>query len=112
AFAEGCFIFDVSEPTKPRRIGHFQTGSTGTHRNFYGGGNFIHAAAGAPGMAGKIYRIVDIADSAKPREVGQFSLPEQASGAATSGLKFFFYCPRHIQGTRAYLPYCACGAII
>src|SRR5439155_1166928 len=34
AFAEGFFIFDVSEPTKPRRIGHFQTGSTGTHRNF------------------------------------------------------------------------------
>ena len=112
AFAEGFFIFDVSEPTKPRRIGHFQTGSTGTHRNFYGGGNFIHAAAGAPGMAGKIYRIVDIADPAKPREVGQFSLPEQASGAATSGLKFSLHGPAHIEGTRAYLPYGDGGAII
>jgi len=112
AFAEGFFIFDVSEPTKPRRIGHFQTGSTGTHRNFYDGGNFIHAAAGAPGMAGKIYRIVDIADPAKPREVGQFSLPEQASGAATSGLKFSLHGPAHIEGTRAYLPYGDGGAII
>ena len=112
AFAEGFFIFDVSEPTKPRRIGHFQTGSTGTHRNFYDGGNFIHAAAGAPGMAGKIYRIVDIADPAKPREVGRFSLPEQASGAATSGLKFSLHGPAHIEGTRAYLPYGDGGAII
>ena len=112
AFAEGFFIFDVSEPTKPRRIGHFQTGSTGTHRNFYDGGNFIHAAAGAPGMAGKIYRIVDIADPAKPREGGQFSLPEQASGAATSGLKFSLHGPAHIEGTRAYLPYGDGGAII
>jgi len=112
AFAEGFFIFDVSEPTKPRRIGHFQTGSTGTHRNFYDGGNFVHAAAGAPGMAGKIYRIVDIADPTKPREVGRFSLPEQASGAAASGLKFSLHGPAHIEGTRAYLSYGDGGAII
>jgi len=112
AFAEGFFIFDVSEPTKPRRIGHFQTNSTSTHRNFYDGSNFIHAAASAPGITGKIYRIVDIADPAKPREVGQFSLPEQASGAATSGLKFSLHGPAHIEGTRAYLPYGDGGAII
>ena len=112
AFAEGFFIFDVSEPTKPRRIGHFQTGSTGTHRNFYDGGNFVHAAAGAPGMAGKIYRIVDIADPTKPREVGRFSLTEQTSGAAASGLKFSLHGPAHIEGTRAYLSYGDGGAII
>jgi hypothetical protein len=112
AFAEGFFMFDVSEPTKPKQIGHFQTGSTGTHRNFYDGGNFVHAAAGAPGMAGKIYRIVDIADPAKPREVGRFSLPEQASGAAASGLKFSLHGPAHIEGTRAYLSYGDGGAII
>src|SRR5207253_8681888 len=112
ALAEGFFIFDVSEPTKPRRIGHLQTGSTGTHRNFYDGGNFIHAAAGALGMAGKIYRIVDIADPAKLREVGRFSLPEQASGATASGLKFSLHGPAHIEGTRAYPSYGDCGRII
>ena len=47
-FTEGFFIFDVSAPTEPKKIGHFQTGSTGTHRNFYDGGNLVHAAAGAP----------------------------------------------------------------
>jgi hypothetical protein len=110
-FAEGFLIFDVTEPTKPREIGQFQTGSTGTHRNFYDGGNLVHAAAGAPGMTGKIYRIVDIADPAKPREVGRFSLPEQAGGT-TAGLKFSLHGPAHIEGDRAYLPYGDGGGII
>jgi len=109
-FADGFFIFDVSEPTQPRRIGHFQTGSTGTHRNFYDGGNLVHAAAGAPGLTGKIYRIVDISDPTKPREVGRFSLPEQT--APTPGLKFSSHGPAHIEGNRAYLSYGDGGGII
>jgi hypothetical protein len=109
---EGFFIFDVSAPTKLRQLGHFQTGSTGTHRNFYDGGRFVHAAAGAPGLSGKIYRIVDIADPAKPREVGRFSLPEQGNGAATGGLKFSCHGPAHIEGNRAYLSYGDGGGII
>ena len=112
SFAEGFFIFDVSAPTKPRQLGHFQTGSTGTHRNFYDGGRFVHAAAGAPGLSGKIYRIVDIADPAKPREVGRFSLPEQGNGAASGGLKFSCHGPAHIEGNRAYLSYGDGGGII
>jgi hypothetical protein len=41
-FAEGFFIFDVTDPTHPRQIGHFRTGSTGTHRNFYACGRARH----------------------------------------------------------------------
>jgi hypothetical protein len=111
-YAEGFFIFDVTEPTKPRHVGHFQTGSTGTHRNFYDGGNFVHAAGGAPGLTGKIYRIIDIADPSKPREVGRFSLPEQADGAGSGGLKFSCHGPAHIEGRRAYLSYGDGGGII
>ena len=111
-FAEGFYIFDVSEPTKPRKLGHFETGSTGTHRNFYDGGNLVHAAAGAPGLAGKIYRIVDIADPTHPREVGRFSLPEQTGSAASGGLKFSCHGPAHIEGDRAYLSYGDGGGII
>src|SRR2546428_14156673 len=86
AFAEGFFIFDVSEPTKPRRIGHFQTGSTGTHRNFYDGGNFVHAAAGAPGMAGEKYKILSIAYAFEDRGGGWTFLTVQSSEAARCGL--------------------------
>ena len=111
-FAEGFFIFDVSEPTKPRQIGHFQTGSTGTHRNFYDGGHLVHGAAGAPGLVGKIYRAIDISDPGNPREVGRFSLPEQADGAATGGLKFSCHGPAHVESNRAYLSYGDGGGII
>ncbi|HEX7231843.1 MAG TPA: hypothetical protein VF452_15695 [Candidatus Binatia bacterium] len=111
-FAEGFFIFDVSNPTEPRRIGHFQTGSSGTHRNFYDGGNLVHAAAGAARLNGKIYRIIDIADPAKPREVGRFALPEQAEGALTNGLKFSCHGPAHVEGKRAYVSYGDGGGIV
>lgn len=110
--AEGFFIFDVSKPTQPKRIGHWKTGSTGTHRNFYDGGNLVHAAAGAPGLNGKIYRIVDIADPGNPKEVGRFSLPEQQPGANPNGLKFSSHGPAHIEGNRAYLSYGDGGGII
>jgi hypothetical protein len=110
--AEGFFIFDVSEPTQPKQIGHFKTGSTGTHRNFFDGGHLVHAAAGAPGLNGKIYRSVDISDPSNPREVGRFSLPEQESTAAAKGLKFSCHGPVHIEGDRAYLSYGDGGGII
>ena len=102
----------VGDPIKPKQIGHFKTGSTGTHRNFYDGGNCVHAAAGAPGLTGKIYRIVDIADPDNPREVGRFSLPEQEKGAPTNDLKFSCHGPAHIEGNRAYLSYGDGGGII
>ena len=37
------------------------------------------------GLGRKIYRAIDISDPGNPREVGRFSLPEQADGAATGG---------------------------
>jgi len=109
-YTEGFFIFDVSDPAKPRRLGHFQTGSTGSHRNFYDGGKIVHAAAGAPGLVGKIYRAVDISDPANPHEVGRFSLPEQKR--ETPGFKFSLHGPAHIEGSRAFLSYGDGGGII
>lgn len=109
-FAEGFLIWDVSDPEKPVQLGHFKTESTGTHRNSYDGGSLVHAAAGAPGLDGKIYRIVDISDPAKPREVSRFWLPEQQ--AAKGGGKFSLHGPAHIEGDRAYLSYGDGGALI
>ena len=110
SYAEGFLIFDVEDPVKPKQLGHFQTGNTGTHRNFYDGGTIVHAAAGAPGLYGKIYRAVDIADPSNPCEIGRFSLPEQS--APTPGLKYSCHGPAHIEGTRAYLSYGDGGGII
>jgi hypothetical protein len=111
-FSEGFLIWDVADAIKPRLLGQFLTGATGTHRNFYDGGNLVHAAAAAPGMTGKIYRIIDIADPANPRETGRFYLPEQAEGAAKTGLKLSCHGPAHVEGNRAYLSYGDGGGII
>ncbi|HEU5464943.1 MAG TPA: hypothetical protein VFV82_12495, partial [Candidatus Binatia bacterium] len=111
-FSEGFLIFDISLPTQPKQVGHFRTGSSGTHRNFYDGGNLVHAAAGAPDMNGKIYRIIDIADPSNPREVGRFSLPEQQSIGAADGRKYSCHGPPHLEGSRAYVSYGDGGAII
>ena len=111
-FAEGFYIWDVEQPTKPKRLGHYRTNSTGTHRNFYDGGNLVHAAGGAPGYDGKIYHVVDIADPANPRQVAFFALPEQRRDAPKSGSKFSLHGPAHIEGARAYLSYGDGGGII
>ena len=111
-FAEGFYTWDVEKPTKPKRLGHYRTHSTGAHRNFYDGGNLVHAAGGAPGYDGKIYHVVDIADPANPKQVSFFALPEQRRDAPKSGAKFSLHGPAHIEGDRAYLSYGDGGGII
>jgi len=109
---EGFLIWDVDEPAKPKRLGHYRTLSTGTHRNFYDGGGVVHAAGGAPGFDGKIYHIVDIADPSNPKQISTFALDGQRQGAPKSGAKFSLHGPAHIEGDRAYLSYGDGGGII
>lgn len=112
-FAEGFFIWDVADPEHPKKLGHFATGATGTHRNFYDGGHLVHAAAGAPGFEKKIYRIIDIAQPDEPREVGRFWLPEQDTSAAQPGTGYYScHGPPHVEGDRAYLSYGEGGALV
>jgi hypothetical protein len=111
-FDEGFLIWDVERPVKPKRLGQYRTGSTGTHRNFYDGGALVHAAGGAPGFDGKIYHIVDISDPANPNQVSFFALEEQRQGAPKSGAKLSLHGPAHIERDRAYLSYGDGGGII
>jgi hypothetical protein len=111
-YSEGVLIWDVSDPGKPRQLGHYQTGSSGTHRNFYDGGTLMHVAGGAPGYDGKIYHIVDISNPNKPKQVGQFALDEQESDAPKTGAKLSCHGPAHIEGNRAYISYGDGGGLI
>lgn len=76
-FDEGVIIWDIKDPVNPRRLGQFKTGGSGTHRNFYAGGRYMHLAAGMPGYQGNIYVIVDISDPANPREAGRWHVKGQ-----------------------------------
>lgn len=113
-FEEGILIFDVKDPVDPKLLGHWKTGSTGTHRNFYVGGRYVHASAAAPGFTGNIYRIVDIADPAKPVEVGRWWLPEQwtAGGAKITRERVDLHGAPYVTGNRAYLSYMGGGMVI
>ncbi|MBD0417732.1 hypothetical protein H0H10_00760 [Streptomyces sp. TRM S81-3] len=81
-YEEGVLIWDIADPVRPRRLGHFRTGGTGTHRNLYPGGRYVHLAAGMPGHQGNIYVILDIADRSRPREAGRWWVPGQREDEA------------------------------
>ncbi len=81
---EGALVWSLADPVRPKRLGQYKTGGTGTHRNFYSGGRFMHLAAGMPGYNGNIYVIVDISDPAKPVEVGRWWATSRCTDRPTS----------------------------
>jgi hypothetical protein len=110
-FDEGALIWDVGDPVNPVSLGHFRTGGTGTHRNGYYGGPYVHLAAGMPGYNGNIYVIIDITDPTNPHEVGRWSAPGQLVGETTPpGLSL--HGPPYAEGNRAYLSYGSAGLVI
>ena len=109
-FGEGLIIWDVSEPASPVELGRWQTGSTGSHRNFYDGGNLVHVAGAAPGLHRKIYRIVDVSEPTSPREVGRFWLPEQEREDSDSWI--LCHGPPTVEDGFAWLSYGEGGALI
>ena len=74
---EGFLIWDLSDPEDPRRLGHWEGGAEGTHRNYYGGGRYVHATTTLPGFDGHVYAVVDIDDPTAPRLVGKWWMPGQ-----------------------------------
>lgn len=72
SFQEGFAIWDLDDPEEPQPIGTWSTGATGTHRNFYAGGRYVHTATTLPGFRGHLYGIVDIDDPQSPRLVGRW----------------------------------------
>jgi hypothetical protein len=80
----GFELFDISEPEKPRLISHFDCSgphSRGVHAVWFVDGEYIHMASGAADFQpthpndDQCYRIIDVRDTAKPREVGRWWFP-------------------------------------
>jgi len=127
---EGFYIWDLKDPTNPKRLGHWESGTfLGCHRCHYEGGRYVHATAGAPGFDGRIYRIIDIIDPSKPVEVGRWWVPEQWSAGripkedqlglagppypiADHDQKFSLHGPAYTKGDRAYLNFYNSGLLV
>lgn len=111
----GAMIWDIAkDPESPTLVGHFKTGGSGTHRNYYDGGRYLHLAAGLDGYVGNVYQVVDVADPARPKEAGRWWLPGQwkAGGEPAPPPHTSLHGGPWIEGTRAYLPYSGSGLVI
>ncbi len=113
-FDEGVLIWDIGDPIHPKKLGQFRTGGTGTHRNFYAGGRYMHLAAGMHGFEGNIYVIVDISDPTHPVEAGRWWIPGQHTEGGEKAAKpnISLHGPPYVMGTLAYLPYGPAGMVI
>ena len=110
---EGVLIWDISDRLNPKQVGHFKTGASGTHRDWYGGGKYMHLAADMPGFKNDMYVNVDISDPAHPVEVGRWWVKGQRDGEtppAPPGTTL--HGPPFVVGDKAFLPYGGAGMYI
>lgn len=118
-YEEGAYIFDLSDdPADPELVGHYETGGSGTHRNFYGGGDYAYMCA-QPEVFEKtqprrnfMLTVVDISDPSSPDEVARWWWPGQAATDDEPADKsFYFHGPAYVEGDRAHLSYGRIGAV-
>jgi hypothetical protein len=75
-FGGGLGIYDVSRPTEPRLITKWRTAGKGVHRYSFDG-RYAYVSPTAEGYVGNIVMILDLADPARPTEVGRWWIPGQ-----------------------------------
>jgi hypothetical protein len=85
----GIEIFDVAKPEAPRSIAFFDCSgphSRGVHQLWFVDGRTIHCASGAADFTptnprdDQFYRIIDLADPTRPRELGRWWHPGTRQG--------------------------------
>jgi hypothetical protein len=85
----GFEIFDVGDPTRPKSVALFDASgpaSRGVHHLWFVDGQYVHIASGAADFTPRnrkddqCYRIVDVRDPTRPREVGRWWLPGTRDG--------------------------------
>lgn len=75
AWTAGMFVYDISTPDKPRRIGRLDVDGIGLHRLWYVGGRYAYASALLDGFTDYIFVTIDMADPTRPELVGRWWLP-------------------------------------
>jgi len=107
-FEEGFLIWDVSDPVNPKRLNHFKTGGTGSHRLGYFGGPYVHLSShDLEGFTGSVYQIVDWQKNA---EVGRWWVPGQRRGEPPDTASL--HGPPYVVDNLAYIPYGQAGLVI
>lgn len=119
-YEAGALIWDVSEdPVHPKLLGHYKSGGTGNHRNYYAGGRYVYMCTMpkeflGPGGAfnNKMLAIVDISDPTNPKEVSRWWHPGQYIAGGEPAPLGGLHGPATVVGTRAFLSYGNYGMIV
>lgn len=113
-YEEGAYIWDVeTDPTDPERIGHYQTGGEGTHRNYYTGGDYAYMAAVPEDCDGRMLEVVDVSEPSEPETVGRWWWPGQhEDDPEDDDATYYFHGPAYVDGDRAYLSYGDMGMVV
>jgi hypothetical protein len=83
AGVSGLRLVDVSDPTKPREVGHADAGPHAIAVCV--AGNYAYVTAGPAGWPETHLHVVDISADDAPRVVGSIDLPDYPSGVAVRG---------------------------
>jgi hypothetical protein len=75
-FGGGLGIYDVSKPAAPKLISKWRTHGKGVHRYDFDG-RYAYISPTVEGYVGNIAMILDLADPARPEEVGRWWIPGQ-----------------------------------
>jgi len=110
----GVMIWDLSaDPVSPKLLSEYPMPGTGTHRNFYAGGDIVALAAALEGYQHRIAVFLDISDPSHPREVSRWWWPGQhLAGGETPEHQVYMHGPAYIHGNRAYLSYGRVGMVV
>lgn len=112
SYAAGAYVWDVeSDPEDPELLGQYESGGTGTHRNFYTGGDYAYMCSGPEGFDGKCLTVVDLSDPESPEEVARWWWPGQAPDEEADE-RYYCHGPAYRRGDRIYLSYGSVGALI
>jgi hypothetical protein len=80
-FSAGMRVYDISDPANPRAIGFMEVEGLGLHRIWWTGGRYAYASALLDGFTDHILIVIDMAEPARPREVGRWWIPGMHAAA-------------------------------
>jgi hypothetical protein len=110
----GLGIFDISNPRAPREVCFWRCGGSGVHR-FTFDGRYAYISPEMDGYVGNIVMILDLADPARPQEVGRWWMPGQWTGGGETptweGRQHRCHHPIRL-GHRLYVSYWHAGFVI
>jgi hypothetical protein len=111
---ETAILWDAADPANPTPLSKITMGGTGSHRNFWAGGQYLHMASNPAGYSGNIYVAMDVSDATRPREVGRWWIEGQGPGETKNprddGLAV--HGPPYVVGDRAYVSWGGGGMVI